>query len=149
MKITPEIKKLSKQDKKLHQELDQAIRHYEKAKSIAKCGICPKYIQETRNYNGKLHQNCDGCVHQKEVLDAYHQFVSAGDKLDTFEETEYAKTVYETLKSEAPVVIENRTKRESSWEEAFGENYESNIPGRKYRSLIGLFEKDVGKYKLK
>ena len=145
-----ELKKISKVYKSLTKTFESKIKEYEKVKKKAKCGLCAFYRKELSNANGKLHMNCNACKYKNDVCQSYKDFIEAKVSLDDFEKDEYGKIVFETLDKDKPELIEIKSGKTIKWNDAFGSKYIDNVPGKRYKQLIGLFENNLAsKYKIK
>lgn len=145
-----EIEKLGKEEKRLNKLLNAKIKAYEKAKKKANCGLCVSYRKELSSSSGKLHVHCGDCKYASLVSTAYQEVLEVKSDLDVFEEKTYGKTIFTILSKENPELIEVKTGKTLKWTDVFGKKYSDNIPGKRFRLLIGLFEKNmVAKYKLK
>lgn len=148
----PQINKFKKEEKKLLKLLDTKIKIYEKSKKKAECGLCDSYQKELNKENvyGKMHKHCGNCKYRVLVTQAYQELLEAKSELDNFEEKKYGKTVFDLLSKEMPELIEEKTGKVVKWNDIFGRKYSDNIPGKRYKLLIGLFEKNMcTKYRLK
>lgn len=146
-----QIKKLSKEEKKFLKTLDAKIKTYEKEKKKAGCGLCNVYRKElSNNVPEKMHALCDNCKYHVPVIQAYRELLSAKSRLNDFEEKQYGKTIFDTLSVETPDLIDTKTGNVVKWIEVFGKSYSDNVPGKRYKLLIGLFEKNMKmRYRLK
>lgn len=135
----PGIEKLKKEEKKLSKSLDACIKAYEKAKKKASCGLCSSYRKEMLS-GGKLHVHCGTCFYRAAVQEGYEDLMDAKKALDDFERDVYAKTIFDSLNPFKPGLIETKTGKSISWNEAFGESYSENLESRKYRRIIALFD---------
>lgn len=97
-----------------------------------------------------MHKHCGNCKYRVLVTQAYQELLEAKSELDNFEEKKYGKTVFDLLSKEMPELIEEKTGKVVKWNDIFGRKYSDNIPGKRYKLLIGLFEKNMcTKYRLK
>ena len=145
-----ELKKLSKEYRKLLKNSDETMDLYNHNLREHGCNSCPIFLSEFRSVPFlSRHKNCGGCKNFKLIRDDYQKVLDSKKAIDDFSKEIYGKAIFERLIRLRPSLVDRRTQKVISFFEAFGDSYLAITSNGKYKVLIALLEDSVAIYSFK
>ena len=142
-----ELKKCKKQLQELKDTRDLVERKLEKLETKYSSNNWVGYNTGTVRRFADRYANCPSCKEKEDIISACEDLEAAYEAVDAFVENVYAAEVFRAYSKKKPKLVRVSTEEVYTWEEAFGESFDSLEKGLRH-SLVGLVEEPT-RYRLK
>ncbi len=112
----------------------------------SKCESCKSYNREVIGKYEERYINCSGCKKSKNLIEISSNLQRIEDEIDDFIENKYAKVVFEKYKDKPIILYEKYDKKQLSWEEAFGLDFDK-VSKTLRHAIVGIVEGE-GRYEI-
>ncbi len=119
---------------------------YDKARVDARCSACSIYIKNEGFPQEQWVKECYDKKNCQKVIIANNKLVENEINKDEIK-NRYASKVFSFFSKQKPMLLRRKDKITVSWEDAFGQDYDSLEKGLR-NSLVALIEESGGRYRI-